>query len=154
MEQEAIVTRVDGQEAIVELGTGAGQGCGRCQEAGGCQSGLLNQVFRLTPRQYRLANSIEAVSGERVILQVAEGAALHAALIAYLMPAGMLIAGALIGASLTDGADFSTALGAVLGLASAIFVSYVAKTLRMGSTPSPVILRRSNGNCFIKEPRE
>ena len=43
MEQEAIVTRVEGEHAYIEVG-GASSGCGRCHEAGGCQSNILGKL--------------------------------------------------------------------------------------------------------------
>ena len=78
MDQEAIVARVEGDHAYVELG-GAGAGCGRCHETGGCQSSILGQLFRAKPRQYRIANPIGAVPGDPVIVRVASGSTLRAA---------------------------------------------------------------------------
>ena len=45
MDQEAIVARVEGDHAYVEVGGTGGGGCGRCHETGGCQSGGLGQLF-------------------------------------------------------------------------------------------------------------
>jgi sigma-E factor negative regulatory protein RseC len=150
MEQEAIVARVEGEEAIVEL-LSSTKGCGRCHEAGGCQSGLMSQLFRSKPRQYRLRNCVNAAVGERVVVQVAEGIALRAAVLAYLVPAGLLIAGAWAGAVLTGGDDAATALGAALGLAAAIVFAQLAKSWYAATAEHPVIVRRSERIRFEKE---
>lgn len=149
MEQEAVVARVDGEEVIVVL-VPSGNGCGRCQEAGGCQSGLMSQLFRNRPRQYRLRNSLDAMAGERVTVQVADSVPLRAAMLAYFVPAGLIVAGAWAAAILAEGNDAATALGAGLGLAAAAFIARLAKS---GTVTDwhPVIVRRCDNNCFDKE---
>ncbi len=151
IEQEAIVARVEGEEAIVEL-LSSGNGCGRCQETGGCQSGLMSRLFRDKPRQYRLRNRFDAVAGERVIVQVADTVPLRAALLAYFVPASLVIAGAWTAAILAEGNDAATALGAGLGLAAAAIVARLAKP-RGTAVPDwhPVIVRRCDKNQFRKE---
>ncbi|MBM3390928.1 MAG: SoxR reducing system RseC family protein [Betaproteobacteria bacterium] len=151
MEQEAIVARVEGEEAIVEL-LSNGNGCGRCQETGGCQSGLMNRLFCDKPRQYRLRNRFNAVAGERVVVQVADAVPLRAAVLAYLVPAGLIVAGAWAAASLAEGNDAATALGAGLGLAIAAFIARLAKYRHAAMTGwHPIIVRRSDMNCLEKE---
>lgn len=150
MEQEAIVARVEGQVAIVELLSNK-KGCGRCHEAGGCQGGLMNQLFSHKPRQYRLRNSVNAVVGERVIVVVSDATALRMALLAYFMPAALLIVGAWTGAILAGGDDTATALGAALGLALATLFARFAQSRYAATVEYPAIVRRSEGISFGKE---
>ncbi len=115
MESEAIVARVDGQMAFVEVQQAA-SGCGRCFEAGGCGSGLRNQK----PRLYRLPNPIGARAGDSVILSVGEGVLLRVSLLTYGLPVLAAILGAAAGTAFwsSDNAVDSAAMaGAGLGLA-------------------------------------
>ncbi|MDR2239485.1 MAG: SoxR reducing system RseC family protein [Zoogloeaceae bacterium] len=132
MEQEAIVARVEGGHACVEIGSGGG--CGHCHEAGGCQSGILGRIFRNKPRQFRLPNHIGAMPGERVIVRVDEGATLRAALLTYLLPALCLLLGAAAGAALNGGGDAGAALGALAGFA-------LRRTARFAAVAEPALIR-------------
>ena len=151
MEQEALIARVEGGDAVVELINDA-NGCGRCHEAGGCQSGLMGQLFRNIPRQYRLKNRFDAVVGERVIVQVADAVPLRAALLAYIVPVIFLMAGAWVASILTEGNDAATAIGAVLGLVAAIFIVRLANSANKSlSDWHPLIIRRCESNRIERE---
>lgn len=117
MENRGIVLRVDGAYVEVEVQPVSG-GCGRCHEEGGCGSSLLNESLR--PKHlnvYRLHNTLQAKVGDAVILHIAEGAVLRAALWAYLLPALLLIVGTALGHWLGQTGDERGSLsGAVAGL--------------------------------------
>jgi sigma-E factor negative regulatory protein RseC len=117
MDCPAIVTHIEGDLALVEAAS-MGTACGRCNEAGGCASGLLGQTLR-PKRMYRLPNHIGAAVGDRVVVCVAEGAVLRAALLAYLLPLSLLLAGAAIGTVLTHD-DVVALAGAGIGLAAGL----------------------------------
>lgn len=153
MDQEAIVARVEGDHAYVEVG-GTGAGCGRCHEAGGCQSGILGQLFRSRPRQYRIANPIGAVPGEWVIVRVADGATLRAVLLTYALPVLFLLLGAAAGSVLGgEGAnnDFTTALGALLGLAVGSLSGLCLRRVSAGTVEIPILVRRYSPQSILKE---
>jgi sigma-E factor negative regulatory protein RseC len=149
MEQEAVVARVEGDLALIEVGGVAG-GCGRCHEAGGCQSGLLTRLFRPEPKLYSIVNSIGARPGDRVVVRVRDGATLRAAALAYVLPVLFLIGGAALGTALGGAGDGAAALGALLGLGIGIAA---AAGLRRGGagTDRPVLVCKSSGICNIKE---
>jgi len=117
MENHGRVLRVDGAYAEVEVQPVSG-GCGRCHEEGGCGSNLLNESLR--PKHmsvYRLPNTIHAKAGDAVIINIAEGAVLWAALWAYLFPALLMIVGTALGTwSAEAGDERWPLLGAVAGL--------------------------------------
>lgn len=121
MEAAGVVTRIEGDEAVVELQARAG-GCGRCDEPGGCRSGLLSDPFRQQCREYRVENSLGVAPGERVLLRIEDGRAWRAALLAYLMPALLLIGGAAAGRALFQGLspDAAAAAGGAAGLLAAL----------------------------------
>lgn len=109
----ATVHGVDGDTALVE--TENGGGCGRCNEPGGCRSGLIAGMFAAGPRTYRIANTIHAQAGERVLVCLPEGAVLRGAIAGYLVPALGVVLGAALGHA-AAGNDLATALGAAAGL--------------------------------------
>ncbi len=78
---------VDGDTALVE--TENGGGCGRCNEPGGCRSGLIAGMFAPGPRTYRIANTIRAQAGQRVLVCLPDGAVLRSAIAGYLVPSGV-----------------------------------------------------------------
>ena len=115
MESEAVVARLDGQIACVEVKQ-VGAGCGHCHEAGGCGSSLLSQPLGGNRRWYRLPNTIGAAPGDSVVISVREGAVLSASLLAYMLPVLLAIIGAALGTALAT-SDIAAVLGAGFGLA-------------------------------------
>lgn len=120
MESEAIVARVDGQMAFVEVRREA-SGCGRCSEAGGCGSSLLSQILGGNRRLYRLPNLIAARPGDSVVLSVGEGMLLRAALWTYALPMLAAITGAALGTALWV-TDIAAVAGACLALILALLI--------------------------------
>jgi positive regulator of sigma E activity len=150
MDQDAIVARIEGDHAYVEVG-GAGAGCGRCYETGGCQSGILGQMFSSKPRLFRIANQIGAAPGDHVVVRVAGGATLRAALRTYLLPALFLLLGAVAGTVLGENSDAAAALGALSGLAIGVLAGLTLRRARIGKIAEPVLIRRSSSFCLSKE---
>lgn len=149
IEQEAIVAGIEGEHVYVELG--AGGGCGRCHETGGCQSGILGQLFSSKPRQFRIPNRIGAMPGDRVLLRVAEGTPLRAALLTYLLPALFLLIGAAAGTVLGHDSDAWAALGALIGLTIGVLAGLTFHRSRMAAMAEPVLVRHNQTVCFSKE---
>lgn len=149
MYQEATVAHLKGDHAYVEVG-GEG-GCGLCHEAGGCQSGLLGQLFGAKPRQFRIANRIGAMPGDRVIVSVAEGAAWRAALLTYILPVFFLLLGAAAGTVLGKHDDVWTALGALAGFAIGVLAGLTFRQVRIGKIAEPVLLRSVPPFCPTKK---
>ncbi|MDT3735661.1 MAG: SoxR reducing system RseC family protein [Denitratisoma sp.] len=151
MDQEAIVARVEGDHAYVEVGGGGG--CGRCHETGGCQSGILGQLFSSKPRQFRIANRIGAVPGDHVVVRVADGATLRAALLTYILPVLFLLSGAVAGNHLGEAgrSEALAALGALAGLALGVLAGLTLRRARIGAAAEPVLIRRNTSSCLTKE---
>lgn len=88
MRVEGTVMDVRKDRAVVSV-TRVG-GCGRCNEPGGCGGG------QASCEQYNLSNPAKASPGQRVEIELPEGGAFKAALLAYLLPVvGMFLAVAL-----------------------------------------------------------
>lgn len=148
MDQEVVVARVEGEHAYVEVAED-GQGCGHCHEAGGCQSGILGQLFRQGPRQFRIRNTIGAQPGQHVLVSVAAGATLRAALLTYLLPAVLLLCGAVAGAVLSDAqdADAGALLGALAGLALGWLAAYAIRRTPAGRAMQPFLHGKTSNTC-------
>ena len=97
-ETTGTVTSIDGAYAIVE--TRRENGCGRCHETGGCGGANISRMMCSAPTQWRVLNPRGARVGEEVRIAVADGAVGAGALIVYVMPLGLLLAGAVLGTAL------------------------------------------------------
>ncbi|MCK6383570.1 MAG: SoxR reducing system RseC family protein [Rhodocyclaceae bacterium] len=149
MEQEAIVAGIEGEYAYVQLDVGGG--CGRCHETGGCQSGILGQLFGSQPRRFRISNRIGAKPGDRVLVRVADGVPLRVAMLTYLLPALFLLFGAATGTALRGDSDAWAALGALTGLVIGVLAGLTFRRSLMDALPEPVLVRHNQTICFSKE---
>ena len=107
----ATVREIRDGVALVEVEQG---GCGRCHEKGGCGGQQLTQMFCSGPRQYRVANDVDARVGDQVTVAIAPGSIRKSANLAYILPLTAAIAGALLGMPL--GGDPGAMIGAAVGL--------------------------------------
>lgn len=147
MEAEAIVREVAGLDAVVEMSNRTG-GCGRCHEPGGCGggSGLFGQFFGSRRRVFRVANSIDAQVGDRVLVLLSEGEVFRTALAVYFLPVLLLVVGAFAGMAINtspgDGAAFLGGfVGFAVGVAGAFWFQTRARDL---GQLKPVLARRSS----------
>lgn len=118
MQVEGVVTRLDGVRAYVKVQRIGG--CGRCHEAGGCQSGSLADPLSKRCQEYAVDNPRGALPGARVAVEVPDGATLMAALLGYGVPVVGLLLGAAIGQYLA-----ASDLGAVVGGSLGLFLAVV-----------------------------
>jgi len=148
MEMQAEVLAVEGAHVLVKVSEHGG-GCGRCNEAGGCNSGVLTQVFgRRAGREFRLQNSIGAAIGDRVVVSLQDGVTLKTSLAVYMVPVLLVILGAALGTALDKG-DLGAGLGAGLGLAAAlVFVAHFRRRMAGDESSHPILTRRAEaGSC-------
>ncbi|WP_079435592.1 SoxR reducing system RseC family protein [Zoogloea sp. LCSB751] len=115
MRVNGVVQRLDAGYAWVDVSVA--QGCGRCNEPGGCGGVNLASPFAPTSRSVRVINDIEARPGESVGVVIDDRVPLQAALCAYGWPVLGVIAGAVLGAGAAPGGngDLLAALGALGG---------------------------------------
>lgn len=146
-ESLAVVTALQGGNAVLELDDAASS-CGSCGSSGSCGKG--NGAKRV----FVVPNGIGVRPGDHVVLSVAPGGVLKAALWAYFVPVLLALCGAAIGAGLEDGGVFAP-LGAVLGLACGIvlFRSHERRSLRAGEPLMSMTLQQ-RAIHFYKEARE
>jgi sigma-E factor negative regulatory protein RseC len=143
MQSEARVTRLDGDDAIVELAGPSAGGCGRCHEPGGCGgSSVIGQVFGPRTRSFRIPNVIGVLPGEAVLVELGEGMLWRVAVMAYLLPVMLLVLGAFVAMTLFPAAaDLAAAAGGALGFGLAMLAAARFQARRRRSL-EPAMLRR------------
>lgn len=119
MQVEGIVTRLEGERAFVQVARQSG--CGRCHEAGGCKSGQREDPQAQRCNEYALENVCDARLGNRVTVEVPEGATLRAVLFAYVLPVLAFVVFSGLG-QLVFGSDFGAFVAGLAGLGLAVFV--------------------------------
>lgn len=131
MQAEGKVVSLQGELAEVSvLRAGA---CGRCSEAGGC--GASNRCDT-----YLLPNPSAIGPGERVGLDVPDGAAWRAAMLAYGFPLAGVFLGAFVGKVLGLG-DLGLFVACLAGGATMWVVAGMAARAAWFRTPQPRIVR-------------
>ena len=135
MQARATVLRVEDGQVLLRLEDRPG-GCGRCDEPGGCRSTRLAEIFKSSGEVVRLPDSLGLHVGDGVTISVPEGAPLRAALLAYVLPLGlMLVLGALalvVQPFATSDANVLT--GVVAGLVGGVWLG--RRIMRSGRWPA------------------
>lgn len=83
-EVEGVVVRIEQDQAWVRV-AGAGSACGSCSSRGSCGTGGL-LVEDSGPKLLRLPNTIQARSGDQVLVRAADGVVMRAVWQAYIAP--------------------------------------------------------------------
>lgn len=116
IEARGVVLRAGADQAWVRVDDQP-TGCGRCNEPGGCGGAKIAHAFGKPDEVFHVDNPQHFVAGDRVRLQIDDGAALGAAAVTY----GVPTLGALLGAGL--GTWWGGNAGALAGLAAALISS-------------------------------
>lgn len=111
IDSEAVVARVEGEYAWLDICKPAD--CESCGSAEGCGLGRRKQF-------QRVRNTAGARVGDTVIISVASGAVLKAALVTYLLPLVFGLFGAVLGTSL--GQEPGALVGILVGLGVGVLV--------------------------------
>lgn len=116
MDLLGVVSKIDGDEAEVQIKRVSGCG-GNCDHCGGsCESAFHG---------LKVKNTIDAKIGETVKIEFKESESMKASLIIYLIPlAGFLIG--LLGAFLMNMSEMNALLAAVIGLLIGFFVIHLS----------------------------
>lgn len=121
------VRRIADGQAFVAVAT---SGCSSCGHLGGCGVGKLAGGRRETLIALPAPNGLAV--GESVMLELSEKQLTRAAVRGYLLPAVLLVSGAVLGEGLGAGAtaaDGFAVLGALVGLAVGLGFARLAKPL-------------------------
>jgi sigma-E factor negative regulatory protein RseC len=145
IEEQAVVIRVDGERAHLEIERS--HPCGLCGATRGCGVSLWGRLFSRQRSGISTTNDLHAQVGEHVIIGVQEGALLASSVTAYVAPLLLICAGALLGASLASSraaSDLFAVVGAVAGLLLGLaWVRFYTGGRRHDGRYQPVMLRRA-----------
>ncbi len=144
IEERGTVVAVE--EGFVWLETQRRSSCGGCQASGSCGAATLAKLWPDRRNRARALSEPGLRPGDEVIVGLAEGALLRGALLVYLLPLALLLAGALLGQIVFAGAGEEpvVALGVVgLGLGF-LAVRVLSRRLQCDTRFQPVVLRRAN----------
>ena len=133
-----VVLACEGARVRLRLLERAG-GCGRCHEAGGCQSVSLTRLFAQRGRgelELPLAEEHQWQAGDAVWLLWPRAALLRSAALGYGLPLLLLLAGAIVGTA-AGGEN-----GAVAGGAAGLLLGLLVPRLLPASSPQWRLLRR------------
>ncbi|MCB1920794.1 MAG: SoxR reducing system RseC family protein [Candidatus Competibacteraceae bacterium] len=119
--------------------------CGGCQASSGCGTATLSKIWSGRQARTRAISDLPLCPGDEVIVGLAEGVLLYGALLAYLLPLALMLAGALLGEAVfaSAGEEPVILLGALgLGLG---FLAVRAASWRWRDDVrfQPVVLRRA-----------
>lgn len=138
LEQAARVTRIAPDGVWVQAVESSG--CGTCGGQG-CSTRRIAELFQRSPRQFPVDCDLSLAPGDRVVVGIADGSVLKAALRLYGLPLVLMLAGALLAQEVWPG-DGSALVGMLAGGIAGWLVGRGARAAR------PRVLRRENDVLF------
>lgn len=133
MQTEGVVTRVDGSIAQVELLAS----CNSCSSSG---CGMLSQKKH---RAFHVLNSANVRIGDRVVIEIPEGALLRSILLCYVSPLVFTLIGAILGE--TYAGEVASVTGALLGL----FTGWIIVRWSEGTVTAPRVRLKRVSVTFV-----
>lgn len=127
------------------------EGCGRCDEPGGCRSVRIAYVLRPPKSEFELPDTLGVKAGEEVVLQMPDGVALRGALTSYGLGVVLMIGGAAVG-NLLIGGDGAAAMGAAAGIVLAVLINRVLARSRRWRGGLNIEMRRPDAPCMHAFP--
>lgn len=148
IEERAVVAETGAGYAWVEIQRRSA--CGSCQASDGCGTATLAKAWGIRSMRTRALSKLSLQPGDEVIVGLADGVLLRGALLAYLLPLVLLLAGAMLGQAAFAGAgEELVALSGALGLGLGFLVVRVmSRRFREDVRFQPVVLRRVGDMLF------
>lgn len=142
MEEQAVVIEAGDGYAWVE--TRRRSACGACTASAGCGTVALAKAWGDRRARVRAVSALLLQPGDTVIIGLADGALLSGALLVYLLPMVLLLAGALLGQAAFAGAgEEPVVLSGAVGLGLGFLVARTwSRRLQDDARFQPVVLRR------------
>ncbi|HPF58684.1 MAG TPA: SoxR reducing system RseC family protein [Candidatus Competibacteraceae bacterium] len=118
--------------------------CGNCHASDGCGTAALANVWSGRQMRTRAISNLPLRSGDEVIVGLADGVLLRGALLAYLLPLVLMLAGALLGdAAFASAGEEPVILLGALGLGLGFLAVRVSSRSWQDDVRfQPVVLRR------------
>ena len=135
LEDQAIVTRVEGRQVYIK--SMQGSACGHCLERQSCGTALYAKG--LPHRELALISELNLSAGDRVVVGIEERHLLLASLLMYLLPLLVM----LLCTGLFEGSDQTTALIALSSLGAGLFlINHHQKRITWHIMAPPRIIRK------------
>lgn len=157
IEQNAVVMKVNGQIALVEVQRQTS--CGKCNAKKGCGTGILEESIGRRSMQVQAINQCQAEPGDEVIVAIPEKGFIKSAFMTYLLPLLLMLVGALLAQQIFQAgseasADISAFLGAGLGFVMALLILKLhAKHVEKDEQLHPVLIRKlTHSNNIVFNP--
>lgn len=155
---------IEAQAIVVDVGDGQVQvrvsdrqdGCGRCDEPGGCRSIRIAHAFKAPQEVFRVTDTLGLKKGDRVLVSMDDGAPLRGAIVSYGLGAVLLVVGAGLG-HMWGGVgleDVSALVGAASGLVLAIVVNRLLHFSRTWRNAMQIALVRGESACTHVDVQE
>ena len=123
------------------------EGCGRCDEPGGCRSVRIAYALRPPKSEFELLDTLGVQAGDEVVLQMPDGVALRGALASYGLGVLLMIGGAVMG-NLLVGGDGAAAVGAAAGIVLAVVINRTLTRSRRWRKSLNIEMRRPDAPCM------
>lgn len=151
IEEQAVVVRVDGSRAHLEIERNSP--CGLCGATRGCGVSMWGRLFGHHGRSFAVANELGAAEGDRVIVGVDESILLTGSLGVYLVPLVLACLGGLFGSSMAvsrSASDLYAVIGALAGLLLGLtWARFYAAGSAGAGRYQPTILRRAEEEIVV-----
>ena len=146
IEEPGRVVAVESGFAWVE--TQRRSACDGCEARSGCGTSALARYVGRRSGRVRVIDPLPSRVGDTVVVALREDALLRGSLAVYLLPLLLMLGGALLGQTLSEGAQAAgeamPLLGGALGLGAGFaWVARFSRRLRRDPRYHPIILRRA-----------
>jgi sigma-E factor negative regulatory protein RseC len=155
IQAQAVVVAVERGVARVRV-SDRQDGCGRCDEPGGCRSVRIAHVFKAPEEEFRVPDTLGLQQGDRVLIRMADGAPLRGAMVSYGLGAALLVVGAGLGHLWAGGGqqDAYALAGAAAGLGLTMAINRLLHFSRAWRNRLHIALVRDDGECAPMKERE
>ena len=153
IEQAAVIIRIDGQFALVEVQRQSS--CGQCGAQKACGAGILENSIGRRAMQMKAINQCDAQVGDEVVVAVPEKGFIKNAFFTYLLPLLLMLIGAVTAQqmSILRGwayQDFVALAGAAVGFAVALIVlRRYSQRIEKDVQLQPVVIRKSRPPIMV-----
>lgn len=143
IEESAHVLEAGAGYALVEIHRASA--CSSCQSQTSCASAALAKVWGKKSLRTRVTSTLTLQPGDNVVVGLADGVLVRGALLVYLLPIVLLIAGALLAQlSVAAAGEELVIVCAALGLGLGLLMArIISQRLRNDPRFQPVVLRHS-----------
>lgn len=150
IEAKGVVVRVEQGRAWVKV-SDRQEGCGRCDEPGGCRSVKLAYAVKGPNDTFSVPDGIGVRVGEQVVVRMDDGAPLRGALASYGVGAALLLVGAALGHMLAGehSQDLFAVVGGGAGLGAAFALNRLLYRSRRWRQMLHMDLARDEGDCTL-----